>query len=320
MCHTIIVLKHFFGDNICTFTIMHQNIQGLLNKVEILELCIDEFNDNNKYVDIVCLTETFIKYGSEQNIRLKGFNLATSFCRKDKKRGGTCILVRSSIRYNEINNLDLSCEKIFECCGIDLPDHKCSIICLYRIPVMSNINTFMYKLDLLLHKLSSKNRKLIITGDLNINILKQDKNSNDLNNLFLNYNIKSHINLPTRLGSCIDHIASNFSNAKGSVHKVYLSDHDTCQILEVTMHSKKPDIPFWYIYKRDYSRTNISKFLECLSSIGWLESYIEPDVDKAFQIFHDLFCMFYNLCFPNYKVKINANNIKPKWITKGLKK
>ncbi|KAF9796270.1 hypothetical protein SFRURICE_010543 [Spodoptera frugiperda] len=76
----------------------------------------------------------------------------------------------------------------------------------------------------------------------------------------------------------------------------------------------------YYIYKRDYSINNTLKFKECLQNLFWTDVYMDNDANTAFNSFHDLICLFYNLCFPKVRVKINSNNkIKQTWITKGLK-
>lgn len=71
--------------------------------------------------------------------------------------------------------------------------------------------------------------------------------------------------------------------------------------------------------KKDYSQENINKFKECLGSLSWSEVYEEKNLNSAFNKFHDLILLFYDLCFPIIRVKMTANIMKPKWMTKGLK-
>lgn len=60
---------------------------------------MSELTDDDIIFDILCFTETFIKEGDEPYIKFKNFNLANSFCRKNEKRGGVCLLVRKSLEY-----------------------------------------------------------------------------------------------------------------------------------------------------------------------------------------------------------------------------
>lgn len=68
-------------------------------------------------------------------------------------------------------------QKLFEICGSEIPQHKLLVLCVYRTPT-SDPNAFLVKLDQLLHYLSRKytrNTKIVLAGDLNINTLKKVK-------------------------------------------------------------------------------------------------------------------------------------------------
>lgn len=77
--------------------IFHQNIQGLLTKLPLLELCVDEFREGGKELHVLCFSEIFVEKGTELNIILRGFKLVSSYCRS-KSRGGTCILIRNNLK------------------------------------------------------------------------------------------------------------------------------------------------------------------------------------------------------------------------------
>jgi exonuclease III len=308
-------------DENTIITLLHQNIQGVLSKLHALELCLAGFAANGTPIDIICLTETFVKRCSEKNIFLKKFNLASSFCREEKKRGGTCILLKKGIDYRVLSLChESSIERAFECCGVDIPLFNCFVICLYRIPQCNLVHTFVQNLELLLHKLTYRSkRKVIIVGDLNIDTIKENSASNALKGLMKNYNLTLHITQPTRLKSCIDHIASNISDANGYVYPVQLSDHNTCQILEFPIKRKiRKAQDYWYIKKRDMCKENIKKFRQYLSCLYWAEELSEDNLNVAFNNFHDTFSLLYMLCFPENEIKIKANITAPRWITKGL--
>lgn len=69
-----------------------------------------------------------------------------------------------------------------------------------------------------------------------------------------NYGLTLLITEPTRQGSCIDHIISNLDNAKGCIHKVYLSDHETCQTFTVPIPNRHKTSHQWYIEKETITR------------------------------------------------------------------
>lgn len=305
----------------CQIRLFHQNIAGLLNKLNNLEICLDNFQKNWACIDIVCLSETFVKSGNEANISLKHFKLADFYSRSQVKRGGVCILVRNGIEFIELPLCKkLAMDKHFECCGTYIPTLKIIILCIYRTP-NSDLNIFFDKLNLILNDITKKsNKKVIITGDLNIDILKNNAISSRLHDIVLNYNLIFHIVEPTRQKSCIDHMISNIENAKGEVHSLYLSDHNTGQTLSIPVANKVQSLEYWYIQKRKYGQKNFNLFLESLSSLKWTEVTDEQNLNDAFNVFHDMFCLFFNLCFPIERYKVKANGSSPTWITKGIRK
>lgn len=166
-------------------------------------------------------------------VQSKQFKLAVSFCRS-QKRCGSCIMIRKSIDYKVIKWCsDISVDNDFEACAIDIPLFDCIVVCIYRISGSSNISRFMKCLDRLLYKLTKyRKKKVILAGDLNIDTMKDSSDSKELKSLLATYSLSLHIDVPTRLKSCIDHLASNIDNTEGKVHSLYLSDHNTGQTLE----------------------------------------------------------------------------------------
>lgn len=210
-----------------------------------------------------------------------------------------CILTTNDIQTRELAWLKEFCiDSVFECCGIEITQMKCIVVCIYRTPT-SDITTFFRKLEQLLENLKHKTKyKVVIAGDLNIDILKDSNNSNELKRIAANNNFSLHIFCPTRKDSCLDQIISNIREAKGETHKLGLSDHETAQ--SVTFDAVTPaKIPkYWYCEIRDYNADNISKFRRCLGSLTWSNVFEEEDMSTAFNLFYEDFKLFYNLCFP----------------------
>lgn len=212
-------------------------------------------------------------------------------------------------------------ERSFECCGIELPLHKCIIICLYRIP-NPNADIFLRNLECLITRLRRRLKmRIIITGDFNIDLLKESKALIEFQRIMQNYNYKVHVDQPTRAHACLDLIISNIPEATSDVLQFGLSDHDTAQILNVPTSQNTKPLCDWYIFKRDYSTSNITKFTECVYSLSWTDVYTENNFNAAFNSFYDTFILFFNLCFPVCRRRMTN---KPKksstWITKGIKK
>lgn len=308
----------FFEINDRNVRILHQNIAGALCKKNILELTIANLTHSGHEPDIICLSETFLRSGCEQNFRLTNYEMA-SFYSRGKKRGGVCILLKYGLRFKHIEKINnLAITDAFECCGIEIMNYNLIVVCLYRTPT-SNIDYFFKMLQIILHSLSSrKNKKIVIVGDLNINTLVLNKNSTTLTDLTKNYNLKLHITTPTRINSCIDHIISNIDEAVGTVLPLGLSDHETAQMLTFQVERKQTQQNSWSFTKKEYSDENIQKFKNCLKSLSFSEVYMEVDPNIAFQTFCEIFKLFYDLCFPEKCLKVNRES-KAKWISKGLK-
>lgn len=145
------------------YTLLHQNIAGILSKVDDLELALEDLV-SNKYVnsvDIICLTETFIKRGSETNLKLNNYTVASQFTRTRQRRGGTCILIKKHLDFIPLCELYKIVEPVenhFEYCGIKINSLNVTVIVIYRTP-SSDIELFFGKLESLLYKLNPNQKK-----------------------------------------------------------------------------------------------------------------------------------------------------------------
>lgn len=233
-------------------------------------------------------------------------------------------MIKSDLQFKVIDLKDIVSDYNFEACSILLTDFNLMIVCIYRTPT-SDLKMFFNSLTLLLEKITKryKKRHLILCGDWNIDILKQNKHSDNLISILNNFNILNHINQPTRKKSCLDLIASNISGVKFKNFLFALSDHEMCQNINFNINKcKSKDIKpsIWFDKKRDYSQENIKKFIKCMSALSFSEVYETEDVNECFNLFHDIFCLFYNLCFPNITVKIVQKQNKTPWLTRGIKR
>lgn len=301
--------------------VFHQNIAGLITKSDILQINLDELTDRNLEIDVICITEHFMIEGDEQSLRIYNYNLAACFSRDKSRRGGACILVKKEHRWRGLPELSkMSLVNVFECCAIELTDYNIAIICFYRVPKRNNLPIFLSKLEKVLSYISKKKySNILIAGDFNIDVLKNNNITLDLECLLLNFNCKLALRQPTRLSSktCIDNFAHNFNKkCKAEVLEFGLSDH-TAQVISFAA-KHVPRIKFWRKYVRDFCQENIEKFKVCLESYSFPEIYNTTDASSAYSNFLNVFKLFYDMCFPLKQIKIFINK-KAKWITRGLK-
>lgn len=150
---------------------------------------------------------------------------------------------------------------VIECCAIELTEHNIIIVCMYRVP-QSNLDKFFENLNNILHLLCLKlnNKKVVLCGDFNINLLKRNKQTLDFKYTLLNYNLKLQFSQPTRLssGTCLDNIAHNVKGCKGEIIEMGLSDH-TAQFLKFPV-KKTCVLKRWKIKRRNYCQDNVLAF------------------------------------------------------------
>ena len=116
--------------------------------------------------------------------------------RKDRQRGGVSILVKNSINYIERKYLRIFEECKFKSIFIEIPRKNTPNIILgeiYRIPG-TNERDFMNNYDIIVKKVKSEYKYIIIGTDQHLDYLKNNSHVNTLN--FFELNLTNGI-LPT---------------------------------------------------------------------------------------------------------------------------
>ena len=152
---------------------------------------------------------------------LKGYKLATKYCRKNYTPGGTSLYVKADHvpRVKEIQIEQCSCERHFECCAIQLEyeKSKCCIMRVYR-PPDGNYVTFYSNPSDALNYCSKTSKILFVCREMNINYLIENMYKQFLTDLLDNYNLTCTSINPTRIyksklrnssGSVIDYVFTN---------------------------------------------------------------------------------------------------------------
>lgn len=299
---------------------MHININGLIRKIDTLTVCLEELLEGNTLPDVLCVTEHNMIYEDTQFLNLENYNLASCSSRENR-RGGSCILIKNIHKFTELNDCtNFSVINHVECCGIELLEHRIVVICIYRAPKLNkqSIDIFFDALNQLLYKYCDQNKKIIICGDFNIDILKVNALSTKFSQLIDSFNLKMQFKEITRpkSGTCIDNILHNIKDSTGKINEFALSDH-TAQMLKCPV-KKTCILKSWYIFRRDYSFDNLDKFNNYLKSLHFEDVYTNNNANDAYNNFLDSFKMLYDLCFPIIKIKIPAIK-RARWITRGIR-
>jgi hypothetical protein len=74
------------------------------------------------------------------------------------------------------------------------------LACIYRLPD-SDFDKFLSKLEILINKVHTKGKWLILCGDLNVNFLQPSGKLEDLQNLLLMINLANIVKSPARVTS-----------------------------------------------------------------------------------------------------------------------
>ena len=139
-------------------------------------------------------------------INLDQYKLMSYFSRKNQNHGGSCIyaiyiyIKERKKERKKFCTKDLNCsqnicvEKDFEVSITELVDYRYIIVCVYRSPD-GNFWIFLKKLELIIQKIQSRNKKPILCGNWNLNFMVNNKRLQELQNLLESYNMMKTVSL-----------------------------------------------------------------------------------------------------------------------------
>lgn len=298
---------------------MHHNIGGgICNKKENLEKIFEDHG-----VDIVCISEHHLNQ-DVQHLCIDDFIVINFFARSYNQKGGVCILAKNSLNITK-SSFNNSEEMTFEMCAVNcrISENNFVTICtVYRSP-KSNFKAFLSKLAAMIELMYNSRYDHIICGDFNVDLLKDSRESLDLQNLFLEYNLKASIIEPTRITlkskTCIDNFYVDFAILGVSVYDSFISDH-TYQVLTIQKETVNCSIPT-QLY-RPINSNNIKIFRNAIGLINWhtlLVDRLEYDVDIIFDRFYREFKDVFEQCFPLCKTPRRNKKPSKKWFTPELR-
>ena len=178
--------------------LLHHNVQSLSNK--LLDIAILLATDYSN-INILCFTEHWLLEAQLQVLNIDGFKLVSNFSRSHSASGGSCIFVRNTTEAQEVTYLrKLGKERVFEVSAMELSTNNTILACIYRSPD-SDFYTFLHTLELLISKVFSKGKHLVLCGDLNINFLQQSSKLADFRNLLAMNNLTNIVKSPTRISN-----------------------------------------------------------------------------------------------------------------------
>ena len=148
------------------------NTRGIKSKLDELDTLISDLKDP----DIIIISETWLKKGEENFIKIKGYKFE-GIPREHKKVGGVGFLIKKGLIYREMTSLNKNnSDPTFEHFYLELKGDRNNIILgsIYR-PPNTNLDKFMAEYKNSLEQLTKlKNKEIILGMDHNINLLRHD--------------------------------------------------------------------------------------------------------------------------------------------------
>ena len=305
--------------------IMHQNIQSLnsnnLNLVSYIE-------SRNFDIDIIVLTEAWKTNVNTYKYLMENYQFVNK--ESEYRAGGIVIYIKENIHWKEIKY-----ERKTENYDILIISFKNNIknniilIAVYR-HISTDPNKFRKEIseDIDIIKKNHKNKSIIIVGDMNIDITKDEyRNQKYLYEIELK-GLKQIVKEPTRITekskSLIDHVFMDMErklNYKIENFKIDYGDHNI-QILtlegNLDQNKKQNKSHKQRIYNKDMEEPYVEYISKEMGII--LEKFKNEDmeVDEKFDRFTKIINNGNDIYFPLKEIKEKKHKIK--WFNKDLRK
>lgn len=292
------------NDRQTSLKILHQNINGLTNKIDLLVHFLEDTQP-----DILILTEHGLKDDHLKLVKLPNYSLVTSFCRKFHKMGGVAIFLHERIEHiaEPLSIMDcceeLTCEMALV--KLSLKKSKLFILGIYR-PPGGNLENSLDLISEAFENSEADNHKILMMGDINIDCLKEDSSTTKLNHMLSTHGIERKILPPTRITpatkTSIDCICSNIlaQETKETVVTSGLSDH-TAQFctLKTEHHPRKSTFTFC----RSFKQENLDLLSSLLKDENWQTMYNSVTAEESYNNFIETLKYYLNLSCPKRKIK-----------------
>ena len=300
---------------------------------------MDEYNILLDYIKnpfhILAFTETWLKPDTVDQANFEGYDVSHIIRPTDdnfdfkEKGGGISIFIKESLRYKVREDLNVTLPYM-ETLFIEISfNSKIYIIgVIYRVP-NTNVHLFTEKLNDIIEPIKN-NYEIILVGDFNICLMKENNQSNSFRNSLISNNLFPTILEPTRIASVqrngeyvmtkslIDNIFINTQlDFKSGLIDATISDHFPV-FISIQHNIAQQMEEYKSIKYRTFDDFSIRKFNAALSNslVSLLEGVSDPKT--AFTKFHILIDELYNKYFPlKTRILSKKAQLKP-WVSQVL--
>lgn len=244
-------------------------------------------------INIIVLVETNITDQENRFYNIKGFY--SIFLNRENRGGGVVVYIAENLNFNQISLNINSFEAIL--IDININNNITSLLSIYR-PPSANIPQFIKELETVIKTIKRK-QNIILVGDINIDILRENLTTKTYLNMIMSYGLQCMVNQCTRVDitkktkTCIDHMFlrnNKQTNATAAIITTSISDHFSlfCCIKEDINKQSKETLNF------QGPHLNNSKINQMINNENWntlMEQ--EQNPNNIFNKFHKKICQIY---------------------------
>ena len=305
------------------------------NKITILSYNIRSFNSNadNFFAGfdrktlpaIIVLAETWFKPENAQSI--PGYKAYHTFRLGERRSGGISIFVEESLYSRSIGELCIS-NPVIESCTIeiDIGGESWCLLGIYR-PHSGTPENFLNSLEHMFSNNKLRNKKCMVLGDINIDLLKEDSEVDGFVAGMRSYHYVPIITKPTRfppddsqMPSLLDHIWLNSPvNFNSGIILNDLTDHTPIFVqLKISPPPKEnSNHQKVHITFRSNTEENKVPFLHAVADFDW-EALASGDVDEYMERFSQTLNRLYCENFPLKTKYLPKKRLDNPWLTPRL--
>ena len=248
--------------------IFHQNVNGLAQKIDMIEHLLKETNGK---IDILGISETLLNDDIVQGeITVDGYTFIQNN-RNTGPGGGVGCFIRNDIGWQRRKDLENDgVEAIW--LEIFVKNARSLLVCnIYRPPITSKhlIPEFETIFEDMISNSICENKETILLGDMNADYLQQSKDKN-IKRIISTNSLKQVIEKPTRVtkdsSTLIDIIATSHEQniLKTMTYTNSISDHD---LVGMIMKKNNRKFKSRTIYTRNYAKYNEANYKSDLRNL-----------------------------------------------------
>lgn len=304
-------------------SLMHINCRSISNKLQEVELLLSSY-----HAEILGVSETWLKNG-DPIPAIDGYK----FVLKNRDRGlggGVGFFIQDNIKFNLIDTTNWKFEGFeYQLISISQRRRENIVVAIIYRPPGNSLKSFNKEFSEFLSYTIKDNKKTIIMGDFNINLLaiESSQPTNEFLNILHSFFMMPVFLKPTRIGpssaTLIDNIFTNISLSK-CISKIIIddiSDHFPLHI-NIKLHETIKIVEPPKLHRKQDKQTKL-KFKECLTEVDWSDVTREcesQNISHAYKLFLSKYQSLYNHCFPLTTVGSQSRIKKQEWMTPALLK